>query len=537
MTTQLDSESRRRVREVFGDDVADKATAAFCQAFVARADAPEAANASTDASEATFPPPGMQPVVLELTPEPAAPIPLRDAVESLRRTPGWSKALDATRSALGASLDPRSALRVNALLNPTAMLREVYVRELRERCHRAAAPIRTELEGAAARLRARIPKQDAALYHTQYCWLNQTFRVWLDEEALKHVAPSSVIRHIDIPHEMELETSESGMAVFATQYRQHTTRGGRGVVVAVIDSEVMRSHPAFEDRVCNMGNFSHQDWGDPQPHGTEVAGIIAARHGKFSGMAPDAIIYSYKVKPQNHPEDFFAARALQQALEDGAHIANCSWGVRNLPVDGTSRLALACDRAWECGMTIVKSAGNDGHRDGKPSEQTISCPGDAKGVIVVGATSRNGSAVLAGSSRGPVSGKDRCPDMVAPGGDGSDSIRTCAVSGDFEKSREGLTSFAAAHVSGLLALLLEAEPDSTPDELRERLLGLCKKLKGPDSGKDPDENVQGSGFVSLRMLVRQDACPENVEDRAGTPRPAGRTGRRARPASAPARSG
>jgi serine protease AprX len=483
-------DSQERVREVLGKVVASKTTDAFREAFVR-------------------PPSGLLPadtwlVVLELTPEPAATVPLREAVESMRGSPGWKDALEGTRSLLRKSLDPRSAPRVDTMLNPTALLREVYVRELRERCHRAAAPVRTRLERAAARLRERFPDLEGEPgLRTEYCWLNQTFRAWLDAEGLRDVGAHTVVHVIDVPRRMELETKITGEMVFATQYRAKTSHGGKGVVVAVIDDEVMRSHRAFEDRVHHMGNFSDQNWGDPQHHGTEVAGIIAARDGEFSGMAPDTTIYSYKVKPQLTPEDFFVACALQQALEDGTHIANCSWGLHKVPTDGKSRMALACNRAWECGMTIVKSAGNEGK--GENGMGTITCPGDAQGVIVVGATNRRGSGVLGNSSQGPVLSTEKRPHLVAPGGDGSDAIVTCTLDGEFGESKEGLTSFAAAHVTGLLALLLEAEPDSTPDELRERLLGMCEKLKG-----DPDENVQGKGLVSLRTLVEQQSGPQGV---------------------------
>lgn len=475
-------EYRERVRNILGTAVAEKASDAFCAAFAQRQDTFEAMHA----------PSGAVAPVVELAPEPPPPVPLRVAVEGLRKSAGWQDALKATRDLLRTSLDPRSAQRVNALLNPVALLREAYVKDLRERCHRSAAPFRDELGRAAARLHALTPElEETSGAHTEYCWLNQTVRTRIDPLGLRELAADSAIMHIDVARELELETSESGRVVGATAHRENTGYSGKGVVVAVIDREVERSHPAFDGRVFNMGNFSHEDWGEPHPHGTQVAGIIAARHHEFSGMAPDAVIYSYKVKPRFSDNDFFAACALQQALEDGAHIANCSWGIPDMRTDGTSRLVRACDQAWACGMTIVKSAGNRG-----PGSHTVTCPADAQGIIVVGATNRKGSDVLRSSSRGPALNCKVCPDMVAPGGDSSDDITTCALGGKFGPSEEGLTSLAAAHVTGLLCLLLEEEPDLTPDEQRERLFTMCKRLPPTDEG----EYAQGKGLVSLANL-------------------------------------
>ncbi len=319
----------------------------------------------------------------------------------------------------------------------------------------------------------------------------------------------------------------SGDVVGATKYRKDTGFSGKGVVVAVIDTEVDRCHPAFENRVLNKRNFSGEDWGNPQPHGTNVAGIIAARDARYSGMAPETTIYSYKLFPvhSSKPEDFHGACAIQQALEDGARIANCSWG-STAKTDGTSREVRACNRAWACGMTIVKSVGNV-----SPASPLVTCPADARGVIVVGATDRRGTVVLPDSCRGPTLNGKICPDLVAPGGDTSDDITTCVPGGGFDTTKRGLTSLAAAHVSGVLALLLEAEPDLTPDEQREQLLCLCEELpKG-------DENVQGKGLVSLANLPSCPQAPASVDCRAEKPCPAPPAGPRTRLASVPADSG
>jgi serine protease AprX len=180
-------------------------------------------------------------------------------------------------------------------------------------------------------------------------------------------------------------------------------------------------------------------------------------------------------------DDFGGALALQQALEDGVDIANCSWGAG--PVGPTlSREARAADTAWALGLAIVKSAGNAG-----PRAASMTTPADATGIIVVGATDLDGKEVQPYSSRGPAGAKPG-PDVLAPGGASAAAIECCLVAGGFGDAGFG-TSYAAPHVSGLLALLLQREPHLVPDQLRERLRAAAHAL--PGIGVD----AQGAGLV------------------------------------------
>jgi serine protease AprX len=215
-----------------------------------------------------------------------------------------------------------------------------------------------------------------------------------------------------------------------------------------------------------------------------VAGLIAASTPSFSGVAPRATIYHYKVLAttgSNNADDFGGIQALQQALEDGAHIANCSWGIGPAG-DGSSREARGFDQAWNLGLTIVKSAGNDGVLG-------LTSPADAAGVIVVGATDKSGKTMIPESSRGPAP-NGRNPDCVAPGGTSNDPVMSSSIDGKLGRVEFG-TSFAAAAVSGVLALLLEKNRGQEPDDLRAALLGMCRKLPGVD------DQAQGKGLVVL----------------------------------------
>ena len=191
------------------------------------------------------------------------------------------------------------------------------------------------------------------------------------------------------------------------------------MAVGVIDSEVALRHPAFQDRVIHRQNFTSEPFGTPADHGTAVAGFVGADAAEFPGMAPGCTISNYKVLatvPTFNGDDFDGALAIQQALEDGIRVVNCSWGAGPAS-DGTSREARACDTAWDLGLTVVKSAGNRG-----PGRSTLTTPADAEGVIAVGATDGPGEALADYSSRGPTEDGRQRPHLLAPGGSDTEGL-------------------------------------------------------------------------------------------------------------------
>jgi serine protease AprX len=233
-------------------------------------------------------------------------------------------------------------------------------------------------------------------------------------------------------------------------------------------------------------NYTTEAWGNPSPHGTAVAGIVGAADPVDAGIAPEVQITSYKVlatAPAGNADDFGGSVAIQQALEDGADVANCSWGAGPAG-NGTSREARAASAAWRLGLVVIKSAGNRG-----PGAGTMTTPADAAGILVVGATALDGARVEDYSSRGPAGAKPG-PDVVAPGGGDLARIRCCLVGGGFGDAGAG-TSYAAPHVAGIAALLLHEDPDLVPDQIRDRLRATARPLPGVAAAS------QGAGLVCL----------------------------------------
>jgi serine protease AprX len=268
---------------------------------------------------------------------------------------------------------------------------------------------------------------------------------------------------------------------------------GNGVNVAVIDTGI-DNLPDFAGRL--VGGIDLSGEGNPlldsYGHGTFVAGLIAGNGassaGQYVGEAPGAGLVSVKVA---------GADGLTNM---GTVIAGIAWTVANrarldirvinlsLGIPPTSSTTLdpldqAVEAAWNDGIVVVTSAGNAG-----PFNGTITSPGDDPLVITVGALDDNGTAGSADdtmtpfSSVGPTSPDGWFkPDLVASGR----SVVSLAAPGstidtDYPTARIGTgnfvgsgTSFSAAITSGAVALMLEANPNLDPDQVKARLLATA----------------------------------------------------------------
>jgi hypothetical protein len=206
---------------------------------------------------------------------------------------------------------------------------------------------------------------------------------------------------------------------------------GDGVSVAIIDTGVATAHPDLEGRVAITRNFIDEDMKSFQSdrHGTEVAGIIGADANNglgIVGIAPGARLQIYKACQPVHPQSmeavcnsFTLARALGAALDAHAQIVNLSLGGPADPL-----LTQLVSYGVQHGMIFVGAVPASGKLDGFPL--------NVAGVIAVDEIGRSEHTpgVLHAPGRDIVS--------TAPGG-----------SYDFVTG----SSFAAAHVSGAIALL------------------------------------------------------------------------------------
>jgi len=264
---------------------------------------------------------------------------------------------------------------------------------------------------------------------------------------------------------------------------------GEGVRLAVVDTGIDPQHPDFAGRIAASTDFTGEGPVDQHGHGTHCAGVAAgsgaASQGRYRGAAPQATLYTAKVLRANGEgmmSDVMAG--VEWAVHQGVQVISLSLGGPG-PCDGHDALAETCDAAVEAGVVVCVAAGNDG-----PQAYTVGSPGCARQVITIGAVNDQ-DAVANFSSRGPTSDGRAKPDVVLPGVDIiSARARGTAmgtVINEYYTSASG-TSMATPHAAGVCALLLQAEPQLTPQEVKERLMTTAVNL-------DLDVYAQGRGRV------------------------------------------
>jgi subtilisin family serine protease len=250
----------------------------------------------------------------------------------------------------------------------------------------------------------------------------------------------------------------------------HRIATGENVLVAVIDSEIDAKHPDLEGRIADR--FDAVGPADkPHPHGTGMAGAIAS-HKKLTGTAPGARILAIRAFGAGsggaQGTTVQIVKGLDWAISQGAKVVNMSFAG---PKDPT--LAKAFKVAHDKGVVLVAAAGNAG-----PKSPPL-FPGADGNVIAVTATDVDDN-VYTNANRG------KYVAVAAPGVD----ILVPAPDGGYEFTTG--TSVAAAHVSGVAALLLQRDPKLAPATVRQILISTAKQLGKTQGGRN-DET--GSGLI------------------------------------------
>lgn len=240
----------------------------------------------------------------------------------------------------------------------------------------------------------------------------------------------------------------------------HALAHGEGVLIAVIDSGIDVSHPELSGVIAGTFDALKSDE-KPHVHGTGIAGAIAA-HSKLTGSAPSARILAIRAFGATggsaESSTFNILRSLEFAVSKGAQIINMSFAG---PQDRL--LARALEGAAKRGIVLIAAAGNAG-----PKSPPL-FPAADPNVIAVSATDANDRIFSASNRGGHVAIAAPGVDVLVPAPDGKYQV----TSG---------TSFAAAYVSGLAALIIERKPDITASALRETLMATARDL-GP-KGRD-----------------------------------------------------
>ena len=236
---------------------------------------------------------------------------------------------------------------------------------------------------------------------------------------------------------------------------------GEHVRVGVVGTGIDLSHPDFRNNTINAFSLFGSDVGDSVGHETGIVWLITR-------IAPraDVIVAKDRIGAYGHMHSVIDA--CERLRELGVQILNLSVAT-DFPTDGTDPISREVDYLAENGVLVATAAGNKG-----PSYQTIGAPGAAEKALTIG-KANDRDQVAWDSSRGPTLDGRLKPDCVAPG------ARIMAASP--LPLRRGLyasfdcTSYAVPHVTGVLALLMQAYPDITACDLKRAIMAGCEPAR------------------------------------------------------------
>lgn len=267
---------------------------------------------------------------------------------------------------------------------------------------------------------------------------------------------------------------------------------GQGVTVALVDSGTVKNRDIGGHVLKNINfNSSYHGSADRYGHGTFVAAIIAGdgqhSNGQYIGIAPQTDLINARVSDdQGMATESDVVAALQWLHENKSRynirVVNLSLNSSVAQSYNTSPLDAAVEILWFNGIVVVVSAGNNG-------TATLYPPANDPFVITVGATNDMGTAgldddvVASFSAYGLTESGFTKPDLVAPG---TNIVALLPENNRLTMSknhpenrvddnyfRMSGTSMSAPIVSGAVALLLQDEPNLTPDQVKYRLMATA----------------------------------------------------------------
>ncbi|CAG0940238.1 serine protease AprX [Anaerolineae bacterium] len=298
---------------------------------------------------------------------------------------------------------------------------------------------------------------------------------------------------------------------------------GQGIAVAVVDSGIRANHPDLLNadgtsrvvasvKVNNNATTTDDYYG----HGTFVAGIIGgngkASNGAYIGVAPKVNLVNVKISDDQ-------GKATTSDLIKGLdwiyhHRTEYNIRVVSLSVTSsqnesyrTSPLDAAVETLWFNRVVVVVASGNLGKKELYP-------PANDPFVITVGASADNGTIdpsddyVTSYSGYGKTIDKLDKPDLVAPGNNiisllsnNKSALATArpdhlvtGFPGSNQYFRLSGTSMSAPMVAGATALVLQSNPNLTPDQVKYRLVNTATSLK--------QAKTVGAGQLDVYNVVR-----------------------------------
>lgn len=338
---------------------------------------------------------------------------------------------------------------------------------------------------------------------------------------------------------------------------------GQGVVVAVVDSGVNYDHLDLADHLWDGGEeFPHHGYDivnddddpmDDKGHGTHCAGTVCGdgTAGSLTGIAPETTLMCVKsIRGDGFGGAVNITGGMEWAVEHGCDVISMSLGMVDAQVADKEILRRTCEAVLDAGIIALVCAGNEGYAILQmtypvPNNVRVpaSCPppyldpdqmvnpGALSCVMAIGAVNYNDAAADF-SSRGPVTWQNTefgdyayepgigliRPDVCAPGV----NIKSLDYNNISGYTNMDGTSQATPCVAGIVALMLQKNPELTPAQICQILEETSVKLTPNKS------NVTGVGRVDalaainavptwdeinenpLRVRIFPNPSPENI---------------------------
>jgi serine protease AprX len=332
-------------------------------------------------------------------------------------------------------------------------------------------------------------------------------------------------RAVQISAALDSKKDDQGKAIFefskaiGAKEVWDTGNLGQGITVAFLDSGIdptlnslqkgpkkgpddrfLIYYDAIGDKVYEPHKLNKSP-GDPNGHGTHVAGIVGNSDKEedfYQGIAPAANLVAVRVLDETGMGTYAdVLRGLNWVVLNKAtyniRVLNVSMYATPVAPYWADPYNLAVMAAWQAGIVVVASAGNGG-----PAPLSIGVPGNTPYIITVGAFTDNYTPNDLGddymppfSASGPTLDAFVKPDLIAPGAHIPSLMKNNTyVAQEYPENRVkghyfkmSGTSMSAAIVSGIVALMLEAHPELTPDQVKYRLTMTARPQFSEYSGE------------------------------------------------------
>ena len=301
---------------------------------------------------------------------------------------------------------------------------------------------------------------------------------------------------------------------------------GSGVAIAIIDTGLwpkVSNELAVEHGVDTVGlatggsdlSFAPGLVSDQSGHGTHITSVAAGRElsaeGFYEGVAPGADVVVVRAFDDNGYGSYVdVIEGLQWVIDHHAQlnirVLNLSFSAEPQSYYWDDPLNQAVMAAWEAGIVVITSAGNTG-----PDPMTVGVPGNVPYVVTVGSVDDNYTPddhsddfLSSFSSTGPTYEGFVKPEVTAPGGHMLAHMNpngTIARSYSEYQHESGHyftmsgTSQSSAVISGVAALVLQADPTLTPDDVKCRLLSSARPVVDSSGASLYSLFQQGAGLV------------------------------------------